>query len=37
MNRIDFTNKINTYAARFVLEVEGFNAIISAKWIGYQT
>lgn len=26
MNRIDFTNKINTYAARFVLEVEGFNA-----------
>jgi len=26
MNRIDFLNKINTYAARFVLEVEGFNA-----------
>lgn len=27
MNRIDYINKINTYAARFVLEVEGFNAI----------
>ncbi len=26
MNRIEFINKINTYAARFVLEVEGFNA-----------
>jgi len=26
MNRIDYLNKINTYAARFVLEVEGFNA-----------
>lgn len=26
MNRIDYINKINTYAARFVLEVEGFNA-----------
>jgi len=27
MNRIDYINKINTYASRFVLEVEGFNAI----------
>lgn len=27
MNRIDYINKINTYAARFVVEVEGFNAI----------
>ncbi len=27
MNRIDYINKITTYAARFVLEVEGFNAI----------
>ncbi len=26
MNRIDFINKITTYSARFVLEVEGFNA-----------
>ncbi len=26
MNRIGYINKINTYAARFVLEVEGFNA-----------
>lgn len=26
MNRIEYLNKINTYAARFVLEVEGFNA-----------
>ncbi len=26
MNRIYYLNKINTYAARFVLEVEGFNA-----------
>lgn len=26
MNRIEFINKINSYAARFVLEVEGFNA-----------
>ncbi|MEI9945846.1 MAG: SMEK domain-containing protein [Chitinophagaceae bacterium] len=26
MKRIDYTNKINTYTARFVLEVEGFNA-----------
>ncbi|OCX52769.1 hypothetical protein BEL04_00065 [Mucilaginibacter sp. PPCGB 2223] len=26
MNRIDHINKITTYAARFVLEVEGFNA-----------
>lgn len=26
MNRIDFFSKINTYAARFVLEVEGYNA-----------
>jgi hypothetical protein len=26
MNRIEYINKINTYAARFVLEVEGFNA-----------
>jgi len=26
MNRIGYLNKINTYAARFVLEVEGFNA-----------
>lgn len=26
MNRIDYINKITTYAARFVLEVEGFNA-----------
>jgi hypothetical protein len=26
MNRINYINKINTYAARFVLEVEGFNA-----------
>ena len=26
MNRIDFLNKITSYAARFVLEVEGFNA-----------
>lgn len=26
MNRIDYINKINTYASRFVLEVEGFNA-----------
>ncbi len=26
LRRIDYTNKINTYAARFVLEVEGFNA-----------
>ena len=26
MNRIDYLNKINTYSARFVLEVEGFNA-----------
>jgi len=26
MNRIEFLNKINTYSARFVLEVEGFNA-----------
>lgn len=25
MNRLDYINKINTYAARFVLEVEGFN------------
>lgn len=25
MNRISFLNKINTYAARFVVEVEGFN------------
>ncbi len=25
MNRIEYINKINTYAARFVLEVEGFN------------
>jgi hypothetical protein len=27
VNRIDYLNKINTYAARFVLEVQGFNAI----------
>jgi len=27
LNRIDYINKINTCAARFVLEVEGFNAI----------
>lgn len=27
MNRIDYINKINTCAARFVVEVEGFNAI----------
>lgn len=27
MNRIDYINKITTYAARFVVEVEGFNAI----------
>lgn len=27
MNRIDYINKINTCAARFVHEVEGFNAI----------
>ncbi|MBL0047508.1 MAG: SMEK domain-containing protein [Bacteroidetes bacterium] len=27
MNRIDFINKITTYSARFVLEVEGFNAV----------
>lgn len=27
MNRIDYINKINTYSARFVLEVEGFTAI----------
>ncbi len=27
MNRVDYISKINTYAARFVLEVEGFNAI----------
>lgn len=27
MNRIDYINKINTYAARFVVEVQGFNAI----------
>jgi hypothetical protein len=26
MNRITYINKINTYAARFVVEVEGFNA-----------
>src|SRR6185436_14782984 len=26
MNRIDYLNKITTYASRFVLEVEGFNA-----------
>ena len=26
MNRIEYINKINTYAARFVLEVEGFNS-----------
>lgn len=26
MNRANYLNKINTYAARFVLEVEGFNA-----------
>ena len=26
MNRIEYLNKINTYSARFVLEVEGFNA-----------
>mgnify|MGYP001446092944 CR=1 FL=1 len=26
MNRIEYLNKINTYAARFVLEVQGFNA-----------
>ncbi len=26
MRRIDYSNKINTYAARFVLEVQGFNA-----------
>lgn len=26
MNRIGYLNKINTYAARFVVEVEGFNA-----------
>lgn len=26
MNRITYTNKINTYAARFVVEVESFNA-----------
>src|ERR1035437_8527065 len=26
MNRIEFLNKITTYSARFVLEVEGFNA-----------
>lgn len=26
MNRLGYINKINTYAARFVLEVEGFNA-----------
>ena len=26
MNRIGYINKINTYAARFVLEVEGFNS-----------
>lgn len=25
MNRIGYLNKVNTYAARFVLEVEGFN------------
>ncbi|MHB1920673.1 MAG: SMEK domain-containing protein [Chitinophagaceae bacterium] len=25
MNRIEYINKINTYAARFVLKVEGFN------------
>jgi len=27
MNRIDFIDKINKYASRFVLEVEGFNSI----------
>lgn len=27
MNRIDYITKINTYASRFVLEVQGFNAI----------
>ncbi|MBF9254275.1 SMEK domain-containing protein [Pontibacter sp. 172403-2] len=27
MNRIDYISKITSYAARFVLEVEGFNAI----------
>jgi len=27
LNRIDYINKINTYAARFVVEVEGFNTI----------
>lgn len=27
MNRIEYIAKINTYAARFVVEVEGFNAI----------
>jgi hypothetical protein len=27
LNRIDYINKIATYAARFVVEVEGFNAI----------
>jgi len=27
LNRIEYINKINTYAARFVVEVQGFNAI----------
>lgn len=27
MNKMNYINKINTYAARFVLEVEGFNAL----------
>ena len=27
MNRIEYLNKINTYSARFILEVVGFNAI----------
>lgn len=27
MNRLDYISKINTYAARFVLEVEGLNAL----------
>ena len=27
MNRIEYLDKINTYSARFVLEVEGFNAM----------
>ncbi len=27
MNRIEFINKITAYSARFVLEVEGFNAV----------